>query len=356
MGAGASSSTTKYGPSASQEGTNNCWLLAADGRLFVGDFADKRIEDESDLTAHMQLVHASGVDPAAVIACGDISATGQIDPDSKSLYNWVLCREVMSGLGSAQAGLTLNNAATRAVMADLTALAEESATLPSEAAVRRASLILASKPNLIWKVGSQPAKATAGQRWASGKQRRDFVWMVIKGALFCGPHEADDDGSRTAHMKQCLALGCDPTDVEFAGSVRGGVISPYSLFNSEAFRTALSALDRSGVLDMPGGRAARLQLRERWAMTPCVPEQRRIAATLLAEDCFTETADGMAHLRKLVWKGEGEKTKAPDAFKARIAWHQAALALLPALRGMVCYGMLCYADICFARRSPSARR
>ena len=51
--------------------------------------------------------------------------------------------------------------------------------------------------------------------------------------------QLDADGSRSAHMKQCMAIGCDPSDVEFAGSVRKGMIHANSLFNSENFKTAL---------------------------------------------------------------------------------------------------------------------
>merc|ERR1712034_270000 len=100
--------------------------------------------------------------------------------------------------------------------------------------------------------------------------------------MYYGPHEPDKDGARSAHMKQCMAVGCDPKEVEFAGSVRKGVIHTNSLFNSKQFKTALSALDRAGVLDTPGGHEARGQLKERFALTPCTPDQMKQAENLLA--------------------------------------------------------------------------
>ena len=99
-------------------------------------------------------------------------------------------------------------------------------------------------------------------------------------------------------MKQCMAIGCDPNDVVFAGSVRGGVIHANSLFNSTEFKVALSALERGRVLDTPGGREARSQLKERFALTPCKPDQMKVAANLLARSPM-QTLDDMMYLRKL---------------------------------------------------------
>ena len=105
-------------------------------------------------------------------------------------------------------------------------------------------------------------------------------------------------------MKQCVAIGCDPSGVEFAGSVRKGLIHTNSLFNSKAFRTALSALQDGGVLDMPGGHAARVELKERFAQTPCTPEQMNLAAALLANDPM-ESFDGMLKTDRWDLGGQG---------------------------------------------------
>ena len=59
------------------------------GTLFVGDFTDQQ-----GLSAHMQLVHSSGVDPALIRGCGDVM-NGKFA--CSSMYNVSKCCKVMSG-------------------------------------------------------------------------------------------------------------------------------------------------------------------------------------------------------------------------------------------------------------------
>ena len=114
-------------------------------------------------------------------------------------------------------------------------------------------------------------------------------------------------------MKQSQAIGCDPSEVEFSGSVRNGSIYANSLFNSESFRTALSALQEGGVLDTPGGHMARDEIKERFHLTPCTPDQVEWAANLLADSATrTETSDEVGTLRKLGGDKMGTK---PEAFE-----------------------------------------
>jgi hypothetical protein len=82
------------------------------------------------------------------------------------------------------------------------------------------------------------------------------------------------------------------------------VSSTLSLFNARPFRTALFALQGGGVLDMPCGHAARGELKERFALSPCTPEQMDRAATLLANDP-TESFDGMLKTDRWEIGGQG---------------------------------------------------
>ena len=267
-----------------------CWVLAQDKagtpckidgkqvpcKLYVGQFADQTNAFEGNLTAHMQLVHSSGVDPADIRGCGGVHQQFGVNQfgvkfGSTSMYNSRSCREVLSGLHNA--GLDLNNKAVRTIMAELTGLVVDTSTKEAVAEVPTAAEAM-YRDGVYTKVGT--VKCT------SGSPTGDYVWMVVQGRMFYGPHEPDADGSRSSHMKQCMAIGCDPSDVTFAGSVRGGIIQANSLFNSAEFKTALSALDRCGVLDTPGGHAARGQLQARLAMTPCKPDQMGLAAKLLS--------------------------------------------------------------------------
>ena len=99
-----------------------CWLLTEGGTMYCGEFADKQV-DTCMLTAHMQLVHACGVDPIEIKACGSVATgSGGFGSGARgSMYNVEAARKVMSGMD--EAGLDLNSEAARAVMADVTALA-----------------------------------------------------------------------------------------------------------------------------------------------------------------------------------------------------------------------------------------
>ena len=299
---------TKKMERADEPAVTECWLLTTGGKLYTRVCADKPGEEKGLLTADMQLVHASGVDPANIKACG----TGEphYGPEYKnSIYNVEACRTVMHGMNAA--GLDLNNKATRMVMADLTALTDDSQKEAGEEALEEACAIYGRCKQI--KVGTLPVTSGSPDGWEKDGTRSpsgSYVFMVVGGRMHIGPHEPDTDGARSAHMKQCVAIGCDPKDVWFAGSVRKGVIKTNSLFNSKQFRTALSALQGAGVLDTPGGHEARGQLKERFALTPCTPEQMQRAADLLV-GAPTETSDEMMYLRKL----GGEKMgTAPEAF------------------------------------------
>ena len=56
-----------------------CRLMTKDGNVYTGKFATTRDAEKGDLTAEMQLVHASGVDPANILACWCITG-GDVDP------------------------------------------------------------------------------------------------------------------------------------------------------------------------------------------------------------------------------------------------------------------------------------
>ena len=186
-----------------------CWLLTADGTLYCGEFVDK---EAKGATAHMQLVHASGVDPAEIKACGSVMAGGGFGSGARgSTYNVPANRKVMSGMD--EAGLDLNSEAARAVLADLTALAGDDEKKEKDVGAEAGAEVDALfERNEYIAVGTMPVEP--------GSPDGNCVWMMVKGRLHCGPHEPDADGARSAHMKQCAAIGCDPSEVEFAGSVR----------------------------------------------------------------------------------------------------------------------------------------
>ena len=264
-----------------------CTLMTKDGKAYKGTFATKWDAEKGDLTAQMQRLRASGVEQADILAC----CTG--GGDDASMYNVEACRQVMSGMDAA--GLNLNNKAARAVMAEAAKLTDASDKEVDWRALHAKFPDWRERFDKAIQVGTLPA--------APGSPEGDYVFMVVQREgeeerMYYGDHKPDADGARSAHMKQCMAVGCDPKEVEFAGSVRKGAIHTNSLFNSNEFKTALSALDRAKLLDTPGGHEARGQLKERFALTPCTPEQMQQAAELLANGP-TETTDDMMYARKL---------------------------------------------------------
>ena len=131
--------------------TKGHWLLTKDGRLYCGEFADKPDKKKGVLTAEMQMVHASGVDPAVIKACGN----GSVGSGARSsVYNVDSPRKVMSGMNAA--GLDVNSRAARAVVSDMTALAGDDEKEAGEEVMDEMRALL--RANKYIAVGTMPGR------------------------------------------------------------------------------------------------------------------------------------------------------------------------------------------------------